>query len=495
MSMAIIIIKGVNVILKKILSVLISFIMVCSLLEGCRVETVSNIEDKEDYIVYGVDKLKDNDIDILDRKDVKNALYDKLLSTNSRGEVVPALIGAYKVSDDGIEYNFSIREDAMWSDGTKMTSDDLISFFKNILSPDNNDKGVEGFFSIYGAKNYHEGKTSFSGVAISKVDEDSIKVRMNNKDDNFLNNIANCNYVMAYGNTSSDEIRSRYKEMKFSGPLIIHNIDDDGSVILSRNGYYYDNDDIKDNFKIKISEYNGVEEELAYMNMGKIDFFEGVPRSEASSLFSENRLQCIPTNKSILLTFNSEKEIPGLSEFRNAINKLIAAGFYNYDGVLDGTYICSDGNIIRKDNDIFDVFLDYEDYEKRLEKINEYNISIAKSLYKSIDIKGTTVITLGTSNEYEDIAEHIKDIIEKNTNIDVDICIDNNKSDKYDMYLECEDFSDDNVKKTYVDMFNDDKQCIPVLFANKVICRSDRVKYIDIDNKGILRLDGIKCRM
>ncbi|MEO8393396.1 MAG: ABC transporter substrate-binding protein, partial [Chloroflexota bacterium] len=53
------------------------------------------------------------------------------------GAPVPALTD-WSISDDGLTYTFKIKPDAVWSDGTPITSDDMIFSLNAILSPDIN---------------------------------------------------------------------------------------------------------------------------------------------------------------------------------------------------------------------------------------------------------------------------------------------------------------------------------------------------------------------
>ncbi|MFN8450102.1 MAG: ABC transporter substrate-binding protein [Anaerolineae bacterium] len=51
------------------------------------------------------------------------------------GAAVPSLT-SWEISDDGLTYTFHIRDDANWSDGTPITSDDMIFSIKAIQSDD-----------------------------------------------------------------------------------------------------------------------------------------------------------------------------------------------------------------------------------------------------------------------------------------------------------------------------------------------------------------------
>ncbi len=68
---------------------------------------------------------------ILDRnnaadRDVDRLLFSGLIRFDSTGMPLPDLADAWGTSQDGTIYNFSIRPDALWHDGTPVTTDDVI---------------------------------------------------------------------------------------------------------------------------------------------------------------------------------------------------------------------------------------------------------------------------------------------------------------------------------------------------------------------------------
>ncbi|MGB9586534.1 MAG: ABC transporter substrate-binding protein, partial [Anaerolineales bacterium] len=59
-------------------------------------------------------------------RDVDRLLYSGLLKFDDRGLPQPDLAESWGISADGKTYNFSIRSNAVWHDGSPVTSDDVI---------------------------------------------------------------------------------------------------------------------------------------------------------------------------------------------------------------------------------------------------------------------------------------------------------------------------------------------------------------------------------
>jgi len=65
-----------------------------------------------------------------------NMIFEGLLATNPAGELVPALAeSAPKVSSDGLTFTFSLRKGLKWSDGSPLTSDDVLFTYNLMFDP------------------------------------------------------------------------------------------------------------------------------------------------------------------------------------------------------------------------------------------------------------------------------------------------------------------------------------------------------------------------
>lgn len=67
-------------------------------------------------------------------RDVNRLLFSGLVKFDSRGLPQPDLVDSWGVSADGKVYNFSLRPNALWHDGTPVTSDDVLFTIEVIKS-------------------------------------------------------------------------------------------------------------------------------------------------------------------------------------------------------------------------------------------------------------------------------------------------------------------------------------------------------------------------
>jgi peptide/nickel transport system substrate-binding protein len=68
-------------------------------------------------------------------RDINRLLFSGLVTFDARGLPVPALADSWGVSQDGTIYNFSIRQNAVWHDGTPVSVEDVI-FTLDVIKSD-----------------------------------------------------------------------------------------------------------------------------------------------------------------------------------------------------------------------------------------------------------------------------------------------------------------------------------------------------------------------
>ncbi|MFW6312916.1 MAG: ABC transporter substrate-binding protein, partial [Spirochaetota bacterium] len=63
------------------------------------------------------------------------SFYDTLVEPDRSGVLVPALAESWDVSADGLVWTFSLREDVVFHNGDRFTSEDVKATFERLLDP------------------------------------------------------------------------------------------------------------------------------------------------------------------------------------------------------------------------------------------------------------------------------------------------------------------------------------------------------------------------
>jgi peptide/nickel transport system substrate-binding protein len=105
-------------------------------------------------------------------KDLSALIYSGLLSQNADGSFSPDLAKSYTVSADGRSYNFILRTDATFQDGTALTADDVL-------------------YTVASAKNDTTNPSlaaAWQGVTAAKASTHEVKITLPAPSNYFLNN-------------------------------------------------------------------------------------------------------------------------------------------------------------------------------------------------------------------------------------------------------------------------------------------------------------------
>ncbi|GAD54318.1 peptide ABC transporter substrate-binding protein [Limimaricola cinnabarinus] len=62
-------------------------------------------------------------------------LFEGLMNQDEKGDVVPGVATGYEVSEDGLTYTFTLRDDAKWSNGEPVTANDFVYSWQRAADP------------------------------------------------------------------------------------------------------------------------------------------------------------------------------------------------------------------------------------------------------------------------------------------------------------------------------------------------------------------------
>jgi oligopeptide transport system substrate-binding protein len=184
--------------------------------------------------------------------------YEGLLRTGKNFEPLPGVATEWKV-ENGVDYTFTLRKDAKWSDGKPVTSKDFKYAWLRVLDPQTASdyaymlyyiKGAEEFNSLdpkaadFQAK-YNELK---SKVAIETPDDYTLKVSLKSPTFFFLGLMAFPTYYPV-----REDIVTQHGEKYgadadkaiYNGPFVIESWTHDDSLILKKNPNYWDAKNVK----------------------------------------------------------------------------------------------------------------------------------------------------------------------------------------------------------------------------------------------------------
>lgn len=105
-------------------------------------------------------------------KDLVSLIYSGLMRKDEKGELIPDLAESYTVSEDGLVYTFTLKEDVYFHDGTPLTADDVVFTINQVK-----DGVVKSPLKI-----------NWDAVTVEKIDDKNITFTLRQPHASFLGN-------------------------------------------------------------------------------------------------------------------------------------------------------------------------------------------------------------------------------------------------------------------------------------------------------------------
>lgn len=109
---------------------------------------------------------------------VQRDLGEGLVGYSPSGELVPAAASSWTISDDGLEYVFTLREDARWSNGDPVTAEDFVFSFRRLVDPATAAFFAQTLLDVENAEDIVNGEKPPETLGVSATGEHELTVRL-----------------------------------------------------------------------------------------------------------------------------------------------------------------------------------------------------------------------------------------------------------------------------------------------------------------------------
>lgn len=135
------------------------------------------VQDLDPHVVTG-----------LPEHHVNSALFEGLADVDPATlKPIPAAAESWAISEDGLVYTFTIRQDAKWSNGEPLTTQDFVFSWQRMLSPELAAEYSYMLHCIKNAKAFNAGEIkNFSEVGVKALDDYTLEVTLENPTPYFL---------------------------------------------------------------------------------------------------------------------------------------------------------------------------------------------------------------------------------------------------------------------------------------------------------------------
>lgn len=107
------------------------------------------------------------------------ALFDRLVEALPDRSMIPSLAERWTISDDGLRYEFILREGLLWSDGRPITAGDVEYGVKRMLNRERPGFSVAIYFVLENAQSYYlEEHDDLDSVGVRALDDRTVEFRL-----------------------------------------------------------------------------------------------------------------------------------------------------------------------------------------------------------------------------------------------------------------------------------------------------------------------------
>lgn len=363
---------------------------------------------------------------------VIDQVFEGLTRINQDGEPEEAMAEEIDVSDDGLTYTFTIREDATWTNGDSVTAGDFEYAWKWVLNPDNADTDYAyQLYPIKGAEDAKENGASADDIGITVEDDQTLVVELEQPTEYFLDLTAFYTYYPL--NESAVESNDKWDldagdDYVTNGPFTLVSWDHKDKIVIEKNEDYWDADTVQ----LETINMHMVDEEDTELQMYESDELDwtgdptgALPLAAIPTMKDEGELEISDKAGTYYYAFNHDEEpfdnvnirkAFALSIDRKAIVENITQGEQKPAmGLVPPSIFEENEEGIFEDNDV-DQAKEY--LEKGLDELG-------------LDELPTVKLSYNTDEGHEAIAQAVQDMWKKNLEVDVEL-----NNEEWNVYLD-----------------------------------------------------------
>ncbi|OON98745.1 MAG: ABC transporter substrate-binding protein [Epulopiscium sp. Nele67-Bin004] len=243
------------------------------------------------------------------------------------GELTPAMAESWTVSDDGLVYTFTLRDNLKWSDGQDLVAGDFEYAWKRAMNPETAGKYRNLFVSanMLNAVEIVADEVSYDELGVKALDDKTLEVTLTNPCEFFLRLIiANSFLPVREDIVDVEGVWAKNPETAVSnGPFVLSEYSMGDQLVLTKNEHYWNADNVMlDTVVCKM--IVDASTALTAFNADEIHMSGVIPADEIPVLIAEStEMHILPNIGTYYLAMNLENEIFDDVNVRKALSLAI----------------------------------------------------------------------------------------------------------------------------------------------------------------------------
>ena len=222
----------------------------------------------------------------------------------------PVIAKAWEFQEGGRKIVFNLRDDVLWSDGSKVRAQDFEYAWKRLLNPKTASEYAYILFDIVNAQEYHEGKIAeATSVGVRAVEDFKLEVQLRHPASYFLA-ITTFEVTFPQRQDIVEKFASRWTEpgnIVTNGPYRLSSWKHENEIELSANaGFFRGRPAIE---KVRMFMVNEKTTALAMYEQGQLDFVDNhsIPIFEKNRLSKQRGFKRVPQLRGYYYGFRTDR--------------------------------------------------------------------------------------------------------------------------------------------------------------------------------------------
>ncbi len=203
------------------------------------------------------------------------------LVIQDNGVFKPACAESWNMSEDGLTYTFKLRGDLKWSDGKELTAEDFAYGFVRVCDPENASPYANYGFIFKNGEKFYNGQAKIQDVGVHAPDKHTLIIELEYKNPLFFDYIV----FHVFRPARRDVVEANPRGWAAKPETCISNgafmleswkHGDGGEVVVVKNPYYYDADNVKID-RVRMVNITDGNTALAAFKSGRIDYMTNMP--------------------------------------------------------------------------------------------------------------------------------------------------------------------------------------------------------------------------
>ena len=343
-------------------------------------------------------------------------------------ELVLGQAASYEVNEEETVYTFTLRDDAMWSDGQKVVAGDFVYTWQRLVDPETASDYNKIIQMVKNAKAITEGEMDVTELGIVALDESTLEITLESPTSYFLQI---CAFATTYPvrqdiiEEHGDQWSRKAETYVSNGMYTLESWTHNSAIKVVASEYYYDQDIVgPDSIEfVLMDDQNAM---LAAFRSGELDFIKDMPADEIPTLIENGEIKLWDMLGTYYISFNNEvapfdnplvREAFSLAIDRDyLINEVLrggqapAAGFVP-SGIYDAAGLAGDDfRTVGGD------YIDLNDMEANEERAREL---LAEAGYPNGEGFPTVEYIYNTNDSHRVIGEMFQGMLKDVLNVDI----------------------------------------------------------------------------